>query len=173
MSPLEPVPSVDFPTSPPSSHQVRGQGRNPNEGTSKPGQGGVTLPYVCPHCHRFPLEDYIWWISSGHGKKQCNWWCEAGGGLYDWKVPNKVLVIQDSTDCREAKVCRAHASPQGVCDDLINALKLLANKHKVGVSPIKMVVLGTQERSRLKIMDGLRQFIVVDSHEAVKVGDEM
>ena len=27
---------------------------------------GVTLPYVCPHCHRFPLEDYIWWVSSGH-----------------------------------------------------------------------------------------------------------
>ena len=23
------------------------------------GQGGVTLSYVCPHCHCHPLEDYI------------------------------------------------------------------------------------------------------------------
>ena len=29
------------------------------------GDGGVTLSYVCPHCHRFPLEDNMWWISSG------------------------------------------------------------------------------------------------------------
>ena len=28
-------------------------------------QGGVTLSYVCPHCHRFPLEDHIWCVSSG------------------------------------------------------------------------------------------------------------
>ena len=31
------------------------------------GTGGVTLPYACPHCHRFPLEDHRWWVSSGHG----------------------------------------------------------------------------------------------------------
>ena len=41
------------------------------------GQGEVTLTHVCPHRHRYPLEDYIWWVSSGHGKKQCNWWCAA------------------------------------------------------------------------------------------------
>ena len=75
------------------------------------GQGGVTLSYVCPHCHRVPREDYIWWI-SGHGKKQCNWWCAACGGQYDLKAPNRVLVIEDSTDCREAKVFLAHAAPQ-------------------------------------------------------------
>ena len=28
------------------------------------GQEGVTLSYVCPHCHRLRLEDYIWWVSS-------------------------------------------------------------------------------------------------------------
>ena len=42
------------------------------------GQGGVTLSYVCPHCH--PLEDYIWWVSAWHGKKHCNLWCAACGG---------------------------------------------------------------------------------------------
>ena len=61
------------------------------------GQGGVALSYVCPHCHLFPLEDHIWWISFGHGQKQCNWWCAACGGQYDWRAPNRVLVMQDST----------------------------------------------------------------------------
>ena len=37
--------------------------------------GGVPLSYVCPHCHRYPLKDYIWWVASGHGKKQRKWWC--------------------------------------------------------------------------------------------------
>ena len=31
------------------------------------GQGGVTLSHVCPHCHRFPSEDYIRWVSQRHG----------------------------------------------------------------------------------------------------------
>ena len=31
------------------------------------GQGEVTLSYVCPHGHRYPLEDYNWWVSMGHG----------------------------------------------------------------------------------------------------------
>ena len=30
------------------------------------GVGGVTSSYVCPHCRCFPLEDHIWWVSSGH-----------------------------------------------------------------------------------------------------------
>ena len=45
-----------------------GKARTSSDGSSKD-RGGVTLSYVCPHCHRFPLEDYTWWISSGHGKK--------------------------------------------------------------------------------------------------------
>ena len=31
------------------------------------GEGqGITLTSVCPHCHRFPAEDYIWWVTQGH-----------------------------------------------------------------------------------------------------------
>ena len=58
-----------------------------------------------------------------------------------------------------------------MCDNLINALKLLANQQKDGDSPVEMVVQGLQERSRLRIMDGLRKFIMVENHEAVKVGE--
>ena len=54
------------------------------------GVGGVTLSYVCPHCHCFPLEDYyIWRVSSGHCEKQCNWWCATCGGQYDWRASNR------------------------------------------------------------------------------------
>ena len=50
--------------------------------------GGVTLSKVCPHCSCFPLDDYIWWVSSGHGdgnnrkKKHCSWWCPERGGQH-------------------------------------------------------------------------------------------
>ena len=47
---------------------------------------------------------------------------------------------QDSTDRQEAKVFRAHAAPHGVCDNSINALKLLTNQQKDDDSPVKMVV---------------------------------
>ena len=107
------------------------------------GQGGVILSHVCPHCHRCPLGDYLWWVSSGHGdvhrkkKKQRNWWRAACGGQYEWENPNGILIIQDSTDRHEANVFRAHAPPHGVCDKLINALKLLANQQTGGDSPVE------------------------------------
>ena len=44
---------------------------------------------------------------------------------YEWRAPNRLLMIQDSVDPREAKVFRAHVVPQGLCDNLINSLKLL------------------------------------------------
>ena len=55
---------------------------------------------------------------------------------------------------KAAKVFRAHAAPHGVCENLINALKLLANQQKDGDSPVNMVVQGFQEKNRLKIMNG-------------------
>ena len=45
-----------------------------------------------------------------------------------------------------------------VCENLINALKLLANEQKVGDSPIQSMVTGFCERSRKGIMEGLRNF---------------
>ena len=59
--------------------------------------GWVTLSHLCPFCHRCPFENYIWWVSSKHGKKQCNWWRAAHGGQCDWRNPDRVLIMQDST----------------------------------------------------------------------------
>ena len=81
------------------------------------------------------------------------------------------LVIQDSTDSREAKVFRAHAAPQGMCDNLINALELLTSQQKDGDSPVGYFVAGLLERNRSGMMDRLRKFIPIHIYEAVKVGD--
>ena len=61
------------------------------------------------------MKDYVWWVSVG----KC-----------DWRVPNRLLQTGESVN--QAKVFRAHAVPQGLCENLINALKLLANKQEDG-----------------------------------------
>ena len=48
--------------------------------------------------------------------------------------------MQDSTDNRNAKVFRARAVPQEMCDNLVTAQKLLENQQKDGDSPVRMIV---------------------------------
>ena len=79
-------------------------------------------------------------------------------------------MVQLSANANEAEVFRAHAAPQGPCDNLINASKLLANPQIDGDSPIQSIVTGLHERTRRSIMDGLRSFIEVDNRSAVHVG---
>ena len=88
----------------------------------------------------FPWEDHIWWVSSVHGKKQCGWWCAACGGQCDWRAPGRILVTQRSPNANDAKVLKAHAAPLGLCDNLVNALKFLANQQEDGDSPIESIV---------------------------------
>ena len=78
--------------------------------------------------------------------------------------------MQLGVNANEAKVLKAHAAPLELCDNLINALKLLANQQKDGDSPIQSIVTGLHERSRKGIMEGLRSFIKEDNHCAVDVG---
>ena len=75
------------------------------------------MSYLCPHCGGFPLEDYVWWSAI----------C---GEEYDWKQPNRLLVVQTGESVNQAKVFRAHAVLQGLCGNLINALKLLTNQQE-------------------------------------------
>ena len=57
-----------------------------------------------------------------------------------------------------------------MCENLINALKLLAKKQEDCDGLIQSVVTGFCERSRKGIMEGLRNFIEVDNHCALDVG---
>ena len=79
-------------------------------------------------------------------------------------------MVQLGADANGAKVFKAHAAPPGLWDNLIDALKLLANHQKDGDSPIQSIATGLHERSRRGIMDGLRSFIAVDNCSAVDVG---
>ena len=56
------------------------------------GQGVVTLSYLCPHCNSFPLEDYVWQVSGETHTRW--WWCAICGEKYDWKQPNRLLVVE-------------------------------------------------------------------------------
>ena len=56
------------------------------------------------------------------------------------------------------------------CENLINALKLLANQQKDGDSPIQSTLTGLCERSRKGELEGLRNFFKVDNHCALDVG---
>ena len=94
------------------------------------GQGVVTTSYLCPHCNGFPIEDYVWWVSGE--KKHTNWWCAMCGGKYEWRAPNRILVVETDESVSQAKVFKAHAVPQGSCGNLINALKLLADQQERG-----------------------------------------
>ena len=85
------------------------------------GQGGVTLSCLCSHCNCFPLEVYIWWVvstangdSNNNNKQQCSWWCAIFGEKYEWKAPNRLLVLQTGDSASQAKEFKAHAAPQGL-----------------------------------------------------------
>ena len=66
------------------------------------------------------------------GEKHTKWCCAICGEKYDWKRPNRLLVVQTGDSFEQAKVFKEHAVPQGLCANLINALKLLANQQEDG-----------------------------------------
>ena len=89
----------------------------------------------------------------------------------DVRWPVQLEELETTRDSSEAKVFRAHAPPQGACENLVCPLTLLANQQTEDDSLVPVLVEGHQEQSRLEMMDELTRFIKVDSHEAVTVGD--
>ena len=72
---------------------------------------------------------------------------------------------------RSKSLSGTRSAARGSCDNLDYALKLLASQYQCDVSPARVLVKGLQERSRLKMMEGLRKFIMMDNHEAIRTGD--
>ena len=64
-------------------------------------------------------------------------------------------MVQTGESVNQAKVFKAHAVPQGLRENLLNALKLLANQQKDGDSPIQNMVIGLCVRSRKGLTEGL------------------
>ena len=96
-------------------------------------------------------------------KKRCNSVC----GL-QWTVRVDGSEQSLGHPSRTAEF-RAHAAPQEMCDNLINALNFWSNQQIDGDSPVTMAVQGFQERIRLNVIGRLRRFIIADYFEVVKV----
>ena len=96
--------------------------------------------------------------------------CAICGENYGWKQPNRLLVVHTVESFEQAKVFKAHAVPQGLCANLINALKLLANQQEDGDGLLQNIVKDLGKESRRGLTDGLREFIKVDNERALGVG---
>ena len=108
------------------------------------------------------------WISWT--KKVSGFLCAICGEKHDWRQPNRLWVVQTGESVNQAKVFKAHAVPQGLCGNLINALKLLANQQEDGDGLIQNLVTNFCEVSRHGLTEELRTFIQVDNHRALVVG---
>ena len=69
-----------------------------------------------PKLQQLSPENYVWWVSAG--KKHSSWWCAICGENYDWRAPYRLLVVQTGNSASQAKVLKAHAVPQGLCENL-------------------------------------------------------
>ena len=61
--------------------------------------------------------------------------------------------MQTGKSFEQAKVFKAHAVPQGLCANLINSLKLLANQQEDGDGLLQNIVkdLGKESRKGLEV----------------------
>ena len=67
--------------------------------------------------------------------------------------------MQKGDSIEQVKVFTAHAVFQGLCANLINALKLLANQQEDGDGLPQDIVKNLNKESRKGLTDGLREFI--------------
>ena len=56
------------------------------------------------------------------------------------EATERLLVVQTGDSIEQAKVFKAHAVPRGLCANLINALKLLANQKEDGDGLLQNIV---------------------------------
>ena len=98
------------------------------------------------------------------------WWCAFCEEKYDWRQPNRLLVVQTGESFEQAKVFKAHAGLQGLCASLINAQKLLANQQEDGDGLSQNIVKDLDKESKRGLTDGLRPFIKVVNERALDVG---
>ena len=123
------------------------------------GGQGVTVSYL----QQFPFGRLR---LVGHCRKNTKWWCVISGEKFNWRQSNRLLVVQTGESVEQAKVFKAHAVPQGLCENLINALKMMANQQGLPQNTVKDL----SKESRKGLTDGLREFNKVDNECALDVG---
>ena len=108
---------------------------------------------VCPHPHCFPLEDFIWWVSARRRPQEEKEamqlvMCSVGRPVRLEGPEQGSWSYKIARTTEKHKFHRAHAATQGMCVNLINAPKLLANQQKDGDSPVRVIVPDLLEKSR-------------------------
>ena len=78
--------------------------------------------------------------------------------------------MQTGESVEQAKVFKADAVPQGLCANLVTALKLLENQQEDGGGLPQNIVKNLGKESRKGIANGLREFIKTDNERALDVG---
>ena len=74
----------------------------------------VLLCRVCAHfTNSFLLEDYMWWVSVG--KKHCGWCAAICGEKYEWRAPNRLLVVQTNMYSASQERCSKRMRYRKVC----------------------------------------------------------
>ena len=71
-------------------------------------------------------------------------------------------MVQTGENVYQAQVFRAHAAPQGLCGNLVDALELLANHQEDGDGFIQNIVTNLCEGSKKGLTEGLREFLQID-----------
>ena len=99
------------------------------------------------------------------------WCCGACGKPHDWRKPNRLLTLQIGDTMQKQVVFSAYGAPDGECDPLICALKLIANLTTGNQPGIVMQELVASTKKR--IMEALRQFIAVDNTRALVTMGEL
>ena len=113
--------------------------KDPNVALDKAlGQGGVTMSYLCPHCHSF-LTGRLRLVGL-RGEKSTHigvrdLWTNITG-----RTKQALGKVRTGEGVNQAKVFKAHAVPQGLCGNLIFALRLLANPQEDGDGPVRGIV---------------------------------
>ena len=115
----------------------------------------------CLTCARIPIVS-LWKKTSG-GSLGEN--IQIGGTQFVKKkrLEAGFLVVQTGDSIEQAKVFKAHAVPQGLCENSINALKLLANQRENGDGLLQNIVKDLGKESRRGLTD-------VDNERALDVG---
>ena len=80
-------------------------------------------------------------------------------------------MVQTGESVNQAKVFKAYAVPQGLCGNLINALKLLANQQENGGGLIQNIVTNLSTRGAGRVSQrGWEKSYKIDNHRASEVG---
>ena len=123
-----------------------------------------------PKLQQFSLENYLLRVSAGKNTAAAGARAIFGENS-NRKASNSLLVVQTGDSASQAKMLKAHAVPQGLCENFINELILFANSWNNGDNEVQSIVAGFFGKMK-GIMEDLKNFLEsVINHSTLDVGN--